>query len=68
MMNYTVEYVELDSGEKPSEEFLSHFSIKDKAKIFETINYFLELKNQGLPIKEKLSKHLEGGIFKLVFI
>lgn len=64
-MKYTVEYVELDSGEKPFEEFLSHFSVKDKAKIFETINYFLELKNQGLPIKEKLSRYLENGIFEL---
>ena len=39
--------------------------MKERAKIFETINYFLELKNNNLPIKEKLSKHIEDGIFEL---
>jgi len=39
--------------------------IHERAKLFETINYFLELKNQNLPIKENLSKHLEDGIFEL---
>jgi hypothetical protein len=36
-----------------------------RAKIFETINFFLELKNRNLPIKENLSKHLDDGIFEL---
>lgn len=40
-------------------------SISERAKVFETLNYFLELKNNGLPIKEKLSKHLIDGIFEL---
>jgi len=40
-------------------------TLKERAKIFETINYFLELKNNDLSIKEKLSKHLEDGIFEL---
>jgi phage-related protein len=39
--------------------------VKERARIFETINYFLELKNNNLPIKESLSKHLEDGIFEL---
>jgi phage-related protein len=30
-----------------------------------TINYFIELKEHHLPIKENLSKHLEDGIFEL---
>ena len=39
--------------------------LRERARVFETINYFLELKNRNLPIKEKLSKHLEDGIFEL---
>lgn len=61
---WTVEYVELDN-QKPFEEFVFGLSIKERAKILETINYFLELKNGNLPIKESLSKHLEDGIFEL---
>ena len=64
-MNYSVEYVELENGKKPFEEFVLSLPIHERAKIFETINYFMELKNQNLPIKESLSKHLENGIFEL---
>lgn len=64
-MEYEVEYVALDNGEKPFEKFILNLTLKERAKIFETINYFLELKNNNLPIKEKLSKHLEDGIFEL---
>ncbi len=64
-MNYTVEYVELENGKKPFEEFVLSLAIHERAKVFETINYFMELKNQNLPIKENLSKHLEDGIFEL---
>ncbi|MDZ7313004.1 MAG: type II toxin-antitoxin system RelE/ParE family toxin [candidate division KSB1 bacterium] len=59
-----VEYVEL-SNTKPFEEFVLGLPLKERAKVFETINYFWELKNQNLPIKENLSKHLEAGIFEL---
>lgn len=38
---------------------------RKRARIFETINYFIELKNQNLPIKESLSKYLKNGIFEL---
>lgn len=64
-MVYTVEYVELKTGKKPFEEFVLSLSIAQRARVFETINYFVELKNQQLPIKESLSKHLEDGIFEL---
>ena len=63
IMKYIVEYVELDK--KTFEKFILNLSIKERAKIFETINYFLELKNNNLPIKESLSRHLEDGIFEL---
>ena len=44
-MDYTVEYVELENGKKPFEEFVLSLPIHERAKIFETINYFMELKN-----------------------
>ena len=47
-MNYSVEYVELKNGKKPFKEFVLSFPIQERAKIFETINYFTELKNQNL--------------------
>ena len=64
-IEYEVEYVKLENDEKPFEKFILNLTLKERAKIFETINYFLELKNNNLPIKEKLSKHLEDGIFEL---
>jgi phage-related protein len=65
MSLYTIEYVELESGEKPFEEFVLDLQVHERAKLFETINYFVELKNNDLPIKENISKHLEDGIFEL---
>ena len=64
-VRYEIEYVELENNRKPFEDFIFELTIRERAKIFETINYFLELKNSNLPIKEKLSKHLEDGIFEL---
>lgn len=64
-MNYTVEYVELKDGKKPFEEFILGLPIHERVKVFETINYFVELKNNHLPIKENISKHLEDGIFEV---
>jgi phage-related protein len=64
-IKYEIEYVELENKRKPFEDFVLELSIKERAKVFETINYFLELKNSNLPIKENLSKHLEDGIFEL---
>jgi phage-related protein len=65
MSVYTIEYVELESGAKPFEEFILCLQTIERAKVFETINYFLELKRYNLPIKENISKHLEDGIFEL---
>ncbi|MBF0228902.1 MAG: hypothetical protein HQK63_04830 [Desulfamplus sp.] len=53
-MNYIVEYVELDNGKKPFEEFVLSLPVQERAKVFETINYFVELKNQNATIKENL--------------
>jgi phage-related protein len=61
---YTIEYVELENS-KPFEEFMESLSIKDRAYLYEKIVYFLELKNNNLPIEESLSKHLEDKIFEL---
>jgi len=61
---WSVEYVELDD-KSPFEEFVLSLTMKERARIFETIDYFVQLKNGDLPVKEKLSKHLEDGIFEL---
>ena len=62
--DWTVEYIEL-ADKKPFEDFVFGLSITERAKVFETINYFLNLKNRNMHIKENLSKHLEDGIFEL---
>ena len=64
-MQYHIEYVEIANGKHPFQEFVQGLSLPARAKVFETINYFVELKNQNLPIKEHLSKHIEDGIFEL---
>ena len=61
---WSIEYVEIENT-KPFEKFILGLSTKERAKVFETINYFFELKKQNLPIKESLSKHLEDGIFEI---
>lgn len=65
MSLYTIEYVEIESGEKPFEEFILGLQVHERAKAFDIINYFVELKSNNLPIKENISKHLEDGIFEL---
>jgi len=47
-IEYEIEYVEIKNNDKPFEEFVLSLNTKDRAKIFETINYFLELKNNNL--------------------
>jgi len=64
-MAFEIEYVELENDKKPFEEFVLGLPIKDRAKIFEKINFLRDLKNQNLPIKKNLSKHLDDGIFEL---
>lgn len=60
-IHFTVEYIELKNGKSPFKEFVLSLPIVAQAKVFATINYFLDLKNGNLPIKESLSKHLEDG-------
>ena len=64
-IHFTVEYIELNTGKSPFKEFVLSLPIPAQAKVFATINYFLDLKNENLPIKESLSKHLGDGIFEL---
>jgi phage-related protein len=64
-MKFRIGYVELKNGKKPFKEFVLSLTIKERAKVFETINYFMELKNQNLPIKKNISKHLEDGIYEI---
>ena len=64
-IQFTVEYVELGNGKSPFKEFVLSLPLVEQAKVFGTINYFIDLKNENLPIKESLSKHLEDGIFEL---
>ena len=49
-MKYEIEFVELGDN-KPFEEFVLKLPVKERARIFETINYFLELKNNNLQRK-----------------
>ena len=63
-MNFTYDFATI--GEKiPMIEFLESLSIKERAKIFASIDKLIELKNQGMQPKENLSKHLQDGIFEL---
>ncbi|MBF0200331.1 MAG: type II toxin-antitoxin system RelE/ParE family toxin [Desulfamplus sp.] len=64
-IHFTVEYIELKNGKSPFKEFVLSLPSTAQARVFATINYFLDLKNENLPIKESLSKHLEDGIFEL---
>jgi phage-related protein len=64
-VTFTVEYVELEGGNAPFLEFVRAMNDDDQAKIFQTIDRFVELKSQNLSVKENLSKHLEDGIFEL---
>jgi len=46
-------------------EFLDGLSVRERAKVFASIDKLVELKNSGIPAKENLSKYLEDGIFEL---
>ena len=63
-MNFIYDFAEVD-GKIPMIEFLDELSIKERAKIFSSIEKLIELKNSGIHPKENLSKHLEDGIFEL---
>lgn len=61
---YKIEFVELDN-KAPFEEFIAILQKHEVAKIFASIDKFVELKNANLPIGENLSKKLDDGIFEI---
>ena len=63
-MKYTYDFAEIN-GKVLMIEFLDSLNIKERAKIFAYIEKLVELKTNGIPPKENLSKHLEDGIFEL---
>ncbi len=63
-MKFTYEFAEVDE-KVPMIAFLDELSIKERAKVFASIEKLVELKSAGIPPKENLSKHLEDGIFEL---
>ena len=56
IMNYTVEYVEIENGKKPFEKFVLSLLINERAKVFETINYFIELTITLLNLKIRICR------------
>jgi phage-related protein len=63
-MNFTYDFAAINDR-IPMIEFLESLSLKERAKIFASIDKLIELKNHGLQPKENLSKYLEDGIFEL---
>jgi phage-related protein len=49
----------------PRIEFLNRLSIRERARVFASIEKLVELKTAGISPKENLSKHLRDGIFEL---
>ncbi len=63
-MNFTYDFLEVD-GKIRMIEFLDSLSIRGRAKVLATMDKLIELKNNNIPLKDKLSKHIEDGIFEL---
>ena len=63
-MRFTYEFAEV-TGKIPMIEFLEGLSMRERAKVFASIEKLVELKNNDIAPKENLSKHLEDGIFEL---
>jgi phage-related protein len=63
-MRFIYEFAEVNE-KVPMVEFLDELSIRERAKVFATIEKLVELKSAVIPAKENLSKHLEDGIFEL---
>lgn len=63
-MRFTYDFAEVN-GKVPMVEFLEGLAVKERAKVFASIEKLVELKSSGIPPKENLSKHLEDGIFEL---
>lgn len=61
---YKVEFVELDN-KAPFTEFIATLEKNEVAKVFASIDKFIDLKNNNLPVGENLSKKLDDGIFEI---
>ena len=61
---YTYDFVKIDN-KVPMIEFLDSLNVRERAKVFASIEKLIELKNAGLNPKENLSKHLKDGIFEM---
>ena len=62
MDQFTVEFYETQSGERPAEEFLDTLDVKMRGKLVMTLKV---LQEQGNCLREPYSKHLEDGIFEV---
>ena len=63
-MRFSYDFAEV-KGKVPMIEFLEGLAVKERAKVFASIEKLVELKSSGIAPKENLSKHLEDGIFEL---
>lgn len=61
---YTYEFAEV-RGKVPMITFLDSLNLRERAKVFASIEKLIELKNEGLNPKENLSKYLTDGIFEM---
>ena len=61
---YKIEFVELGDN-VPFKKFIFGLDKQEVAKVFASIDKFVDLKNNNLPIKENLSKKLDDGIFEI---
>lgn len=62
MGNYSVEYYETESGERPAEDFILAQDRKMQAKILALLQL---LKQKGPELREPCSKLLNDGIFEV---
>jgi phage-related protein len=65
LTEYTISFVELESGNIPFNKFLDNLSLREKAEVLALMEEFRLLKtnNENLPVS--MSKHLRDGIFEL---
>jgi phage-related protein len=63
-VRFTYEFAEVNQ-KVPMIAFLGELSIKERARVFASIEKLVELRSAGIPPKESLSKHIEDGIFEL---
>ena len=61
---YTYDFAKVDD-KIPMIEFLDSLNVRERAKVFASIEKLIELKNAGLSPKENISKHLTNGIFEM---